>query len=683
MKNKYYRCSINSVPENQERLRNSAIPLFFSVEFENPEISAPLVKEAIVKCAKCKGYLNPYVEVIMPGFKWRCNLCDNVNSVEQPFIMTERRNNDFPKDAVRNSMFNRASFVRKDLRNDFYEIEPGEGYSVQTPEAPVLCFIVDVSNESEQLSVLQSVSRSVKEVMRSVIEEKRYDARTKVAFVFYSRFVYLLRRNGTFAVITESIPKLLPETCLFPLEEFGNVDFDRVHRYFEGQIVNESNLVLPFEVILHAFRMATVFCFVAGIPNSGVSALKNTVHLSCQNPVYKTLADNLQSRSIAVNLFLLTRSSLELSTLGFLAQHTGGKIFHYANYDGRDPTSVTKLFCDLSYHFKENMGFSGLCRIRASEGVILRGVYGNCKAKSENLLRFANWHSSHIMNISFMVINNVSNALYVQIAMIRTNKKGERLIRVFNICVPVRSDELYDVCSAPAIAHALLLEAIEVEKKKKDAGNLFLENSLLKILKESRKQYGKLSVALADLPRLILSARKIIPLRPDTRTPVDFRVYYAYLFSNMFVDIIDVMLYPILINPNDPNLTNLTLSVTSIISTEFYILYTGINLFFYFGKDCDKSKYASLFGSFTTGPFLFVPDDTDEYSQYIVELVDVFLVGNKSRKPNFFIVDGASRSVGGDSTGSYAAFHTYLYCDTMYGLPSLDNYMSDLKKIIG
>ena len=111
MENKYYRATINTIPKDLTLIKTSSIPFFLSVELNKEGLDVPIVNDELVRCEKCKGYLNPFVEIINPGYKWKCNLCDTINEVAIPFQMNDRKTCDNPKDPFINSAFNKSYFL--------------------------------------------------------------------------------------------------------------------------------------------------------------------------------------------------------------------------------------------------------------------------------------------------------------------------------------------------------------------------------------------------------------------------------------------------------------------------------------------------------------------------------------------------------------------------------------------
>lgn len=675
MSDRCYRATVGNIPEDQSVLRDSEIPLFFSVEFEKESVPVPLVTEPLLRCEKCKAYLNPYVEIMMPGLRWRCNLCSAVNEVQNAFLMHERKVNENPADVALNSQFNREHFLREDLRSDIYELDAPDTFGVKTPDPPILCFVIDVSLEAQKLSVLGSVLNCVKEILRSI----EYDRRTRFCFMFYSNSVYFLNRSGGMTVITGEIPMVFPDSLLFTLPELLSSpspvpEFSHIEKYFEPKKNMGADILFPLKLARNIFRSASLFLFFSAMPNSGPSKLEPSTALVCRNNEYKAVAESLFRKNICVNLFVMTRANIEYATIGILAQRTGGITAHYSNYDGLDPVSSSKLYCDLSAHFSRSVGFGAVCRVRSSEGAVIRSVYGNFCQKAADLIGCANWNPCHALNFSLTLFNNMRSALFIQIAMIRTTKMGLRRIRVFNICVPVRGTSFYEGCDPNALAHVLLLDAFYYESKRRLAGGEHLHKRLCSIWKEIRAKRGQIPENLESLPTLVLACKKTVPLRPDTGTPVDFRAYYMYLFSNSHSKIIDLMTYPLLLNLNDSCVTPLLLSSSSLDARGLFLLDTGINMFFYIAKECDPAAVSSLFTSVQSGPFLFTPPE-NEFSNYVTELV-TYLIGSRTVKPRFVVVDGKEHSI------YSTVFHSYMYDDKMYGLASSVEYRKEIENAL-
>lgn len=663
MENKYFRASINSIPKDQSRLRNSAIPFFISVEFQKEGLSAPIIRESLVRCDKCKAYLNPFVEVINPGYKWKCNLCDTVNEVSIPFQMKERRTCENNADPLVNSTFNKTYFLREELLNDVYEIEAPDSFNVATPDQPILCFLIDVSAEAMGLNVLSSVLNCIKETMKNI----DYDKRTKVSLMFYNESVYILNNNHTFTIINGDVPLILSEKILFTLEKenensFFNINFEKIERYFEGRKSNYMNYLLALKTCAQAFRSATLFSFVSTTPNFEEGRVETSTSLICKNGNYKDIAESLVRKNICCNLLIMTRGSVELSSIKVPSQYTGGQIFHYPNYDGGDPSSTSKLYCDLSDYFNRETNFGAVCRVRANEGIVLKSVYGNFYQKSSDLLSYSNYNPCHSINFTIQFYNDVKSALFVQIAMARVVKNGNKLIRVVNICIPVGTVPFYETCDAYSITHCLCLESFYYESKKKLGGKENLENRLNEIWKEIKTSYGKIPDSLYNLPVYVSSLMKSVPFRPDISTPADFRGYYMYMLSNYQSKIVDLMIYPLLLNILTENVAPLPLSLRSIDQSGLYILDTGANIFFYIGSKCDDSTISSLFDNPTSGPFLFNPPE-NEFSKYAAELI-VYLMGGRTVKPRFVLANGQATSVYND------IFFSYMFEDSVHQLPS-------------
>jgi len=672
MEEKHYRSTFSNIPTDQSKIRSTEIPLFFSVDFQKPDVETPIISENLVRCEKCKGYLNPYVEIISPGFKWKCNLCEYVNTCAEAFSMFSREPNEHTSNPIANAEFNRTHYARKDLTNDIYELEAPESFIMKTPDAPTLCFIIDVSIEALRLGVFSSALNSLREILPTI----NYDKRTKVALMFCSDSVYMLTTKMTLLVVPSEAPVLFSETVLFALSSSGtgkniaDIDFEAIEKFFSEKKTPHSNILAAVNLASYTLKSATIFLFFSQMPNFGVSKLEATQNISCKNSTYKSAAELLCKRNICVNLFMMSRSSTEYSTVGILSQQTGGQTFYYPNFDGFDSVSTAKLYCDLSSHFLTDVGYGAICRIRSNDGVTLKAMYGNFCQKGIDLFGYSNFNPVHSMNFEISIFSTIAKALYIQIAMIKVNTQGKRMIRIFTICIPVTNQEFYLNCDAKCIIHSLVLQSFYYESKRKGAGGDYIHKSLIRIISEILDHSLALPAHLEYLPQLAGAARKSISIRPDTNTPTDFRVYYMYLMMNYGTGLVETIIYPTLFSYYDQNLTPLSLSISSIAPEGVYLLDAGVNIYFFVGKTCDDGVIKMLFSDLKSGPIM-LPSNDNEFSSYLNDLVLHLLTG-RIVKPRLILVNDKEKTIYND------VFYSYMVDDRMYMLPDAVEYRNEL-----
>ena len=122
----------------------------------------------IVRCRRCRTYMNPFVRFVDGGRRWQCNLCNLTNDV--PLL--------FDYDSV--TQQHRDRWSRPELNHSVVEfIAPAE-YMVRPPMPPVYVFIIDVSYPSVQMGVPQTIADSI---LASLSKIPNKDNRTKVAFI--------------------------------------------------------------------------------------------------------------------------------------------------------------------------------------------------------------------------------------------------------------------------------------------------------------------------------------------------------------------------------------------------------------------------------------------------------------------------------------------------------------------
>lgn len=76
---KYQKCSLNALPYNSNLLKRSKLPLSFLIEPypRAKDTDVPLVSNGVItRCSRCKSFINPFIQFIDDGNKWKCNICN-------------------------------------------------------------------------------------------------------------------------------------------------------------------------------------------------------------------------------------------------------------------------------------------------------------------------------------------------------------------------------------------------------------------------------------------------------------------------------------------------------------------------------------------------------------------------------------------------------------------------------
>lgn len=673
---KYYTSTITSIPTNLSTLKNSNIPFTINIIpelFDDEDV--PISEEEIVRCSTCKSYINPFIQIIPPGFKWKCNICLNVNELTSPFFMTNRQYSYHNTDKfclAENAFANYNSYDRVELKSTIYELYAPENYLVRTPTSLNFCILIDISYESVKRGIYQIVINS----LMDSINNSSFDPRSKIMFMFFNSEVFILDRKMNLTVITDStfIPYFTKDDYFFSLNE--KIDFSILESSFLEMKCTKINYGDCLKVA-HAITCKTgaiFLTFLSSTPNFGSGAIKQNNTLKPEEIFYKELASLFSKHLISVVQFLFPRLNIDLPTLSGLSKSTGGMLYYYPNFDGCDLVFVTKLNKDLSDFFDLRMCHDCVCRIRTSRDVFIKEYNGSLTQRTLDLLSFPGFFPPHTFNIDLEVVDNIkADGVSIQVALMRTTKNGTRMIRVINIKIPVKNASFYDCIDSYAISRSLALKAFYNEIQKKESGSSFLSASLLSILKSYSKNTNKFDVqnlpsSLNILPLLILSLCKSIPLRPVSYTPLDYRSYYMYLIANSYPNIVDTIIYPTLLPLHHEEISPQNLTLDCLEINGLYLLDTGVTIYFFISRECPAEVYNLLFGEEQlSGRIIFNPPQND-FSARVIEIISNL---KKDRFINPFYVlirdDGSSNLF-------KEIFFTYFYEDNIHGMPSYAKY---------
>ena len=125
------------------------------------ELMVPTVdfgEDGPLRCARCKGYLNPFVKFTDYEKKWKCNLCQVENEVPRGYQSTSYQQND-------NS--------RPELNRGTVEFLVGKDMKGGIQRESVVIFAVDVSHKSILSGLLETVLKTVKALLPSLPNPER------------------------------------------------------------------------------------------------------------------------------------------------------------------------------------------------------------------------------------------------------------------------------------------------------------------------------------------------------------------------------------------------------------------------------------------------------------------------------------------------------------------------------
>jgi len=179
---KYLRTTIGTAPSSASLLTKCSIPFGCIVhplaKPETPDEQIPIVNfgpAGIIRCRRCRAYVNPFVRFSDVGRRWRCNFCDLINDVP-PEYYSALDENSLRKDLNE----------RPELTRGCVEFVAPSDYMVRPPQPPVFFFLFDVSYYAVASGMLKTAVLAIKQVLPQLCQ----DTRTHIGFLAYDRYLH-------------------------------------------------------------------------------------------------------------------------------------------------------------------------------------------------------------------------------------------------------------------------------------------------------------------------------------------------------------------------------------------------------------------------------------------------------------------------------------------------------------
>ncbi|KAN0084376.1 Sec23/Sec24 trunk domain containing protein [Tylopilus felleus] len=557
----YQRSTLNAIPTTSSLLNKSKIPLALVITpyrtVKEGEQPVPLVTDTVIaRCRRCRTYINPYVQFIDGGNRWRCCMCNMSNEVPQLFDWDQARNQ--PGDR----------WARDELNHSVVEFVAPTEYMVRPPQPAVYVFLIDVSHVAVQSGMVATAMRTILENLDRIPND---DDRTKVAFVAFDTSLYFFSMppgttDSSMLVVSDVDDVFLPKPTdlLVNLAEAKaslEALLGRINEMFQDNHTVGSALgpALQAGFKLMAPIGGKIIVLSASLPSVGAGALKNredpkilgtskeSTLLQAASPFYKTFAIECSRAQVSVDMFLFSSAYQDVASLACLPHYTSGQTFFYPAFNASRTEDAIKFAHEFGEVLAMPIMLEAVMRVRASKGLRMASFHGNFFVRSTDLLAMPAVPTDQSYVIEIQIEDTITAPFVVlQTAVLHTTCYGERRIRVITLALPTTSSlsEVFASADQVAIATFLANKAVErcLTHKLEDSRDAVLQRmvDILSSYKSSMTAAGAgasaqlaISENLKMLPVLVLGLLKNVGIRQSAQIPPDLRAYAQALLTTL------------------------------------------------------------------------------------------------------------------------------------------------------
>lgn len=559
----YQRCTLNAVPTTSSLLTKSRLPLglvlspYRSVREEDRDEPVPVVSDTVIaRCRRCRTYINPYVQFIEGGNRWKCCMCNISNEVPQLFDWDQEKNQ--PADR----------WSRPELNHSVVEFIAPREYMVRPPQPPVYVFLIDVSIAGVASGMAATAARTI---LESLDRLPNQDNRTKVALIAVDTSLHFFClpvgvTEPEMLVVSDLDDVFLPKPndILVNLTE-SRAGFEslltRLGDMFKDNTTSGSAMGAALQA---AYKLVSpiggkIITLTASLPSVGPGALKvredpkllgtskESSLLGAASTFYKTFPIDCSRSQVSVDMFLFASGYTDVATLSCLPRYTGGQTYFYKGFSAARSEDALKFAQEFGAVLSSPIAYEAVLRLRCTKGLRATQFYGNFFVRSTDLLALP----AVPLDQSYAIeceIEETINAPFVvfQSVVLHSTSYGERRIRVVNLALPTTSSmsEVYSSADQIAIASLLASKAVErsIHARLEDARDALM-NKLVDVFstyKSTMTSAGSgaspqlsISSSMALLPLLVLGMLKNIGLRASAQIPPDLRSYAQALLTTM------------------------------------------------------------------------------------------------------------------------------------------------------
>ena len=653
-----FRFTTSKIPQTQAIAQACKVPLggllrpLAPVGDDDEEVDTVQPGSAgIIRCKRCRTYINAFVHWVEHGRLWRCNICGQMNDTPAAYFCH------LDEGGLRKDRFDRPELSKGVV--EF--IAPAE-YMVRPPQEPTYVFVLDVSATAVRSGMLQSASNAIK----ASLDDLPGRGRTKIGFVTFDNSVHFYNMASDLAqpqmVVVADLNELfvpLPDNLLVNLQESRSVVesfLDSLPDMFaKNPVVSQSCLGPALKAAFTVMKAVggKMCVFQSIMPNLGDGALKPRENQSLMGTPsevtllrpdtawYKDTAIEFSRQQICVDMFLFPYQYMDLAALGELPKLTSGFLHSYVMFNYENDGQ--RFEEELNKALTTTTAFEAVMRIRCTKGMRISNFYGNFYIRGADLMALPNVSGDSVFGFDLVhdEQNVASTYVTIQAALLYTSGDGQRRIRVMTQALPVTSisSEIVKGLDVNTACNLLCKQGVDVSiKAGLDQARQRLQNTCVDIVRTAkggdRRSVSGYSVPqgpveseeipenLELLPLYTLAMMKNVAFRGGTDVHPDERIQAHHLINQMWLDASKRFIYPRLFalhgmgpgagypangsaeNDDDKYAgraqielpATISLSIDSLSSDGIYLLDNSVDFYIWVGRQANSNILNSLFG---------------------------------------------------------------------------------------
>ena len=361
------------------------VPILLYVQPLNKHFTT---SHAIIRCRRCRTYLNCYCVIKMN--KWQCNCCQLFNQLET----------------------NDPLLLKPILSSNSVEYFAPQEYMIRPPMATTWYIV------SDDLKVFKTLLNALPNMPHS-------QHRLRVGLVYSCSDTIMLTSNGLMIFNDVEDELLCPKEelllSIYNGTEINTATLELIQDFIEECSKYQSRLAQSLVMDITPILSLMIY----SLKSSGGSIIH---HFRSPTTVSKSKQLALDASRCHIGISGYTNCKNDLN---HLSQYTGGCLFPISTNTIESPSHLYTFLC-------QSIALESVLRIRTISNLKAVQYYGQFFTRSSDLLAIANVHPNNTYIIEYTIEEQlVDQFVYFQCALLHTSDEGDRRIRVLTNKVPV------------------------------------------------------------------------------------------------------------------------------------------------------------------------------------------------------------------------------------------------------